>query len=616
MKKIIVSIATAALMMACGAAPKTVELRKNVSVSLDLVDVKEDKVKVTVTAPSLSETEIVYHIPKIIPGTYSSDDYGKMVEQFKAFDEKGNELQVVVIDKNSWQIKEANRLKTITYLVNDTYDTEKSMRFGDGIFSPAGSNIVAGKNFMINQHAFVGYFENKKDINYLLAISHPENLFGATALVDTDESKTKDVFIANRYNELVDNPIMYAKPDYTTFTVDGMDILFSIYSPSGKHTAAALSPDIEKMIRAQKKFLGPINNNKKYAILLYLSDMEAADAKGFGALEHNASTTVVFPELMGKEMLGKQLIDVVSHEFFHIVTPLGVHSKEIHDFDFNTPKMSQHLWMYEGITEYFANLFQVNQGLITEEAFYNRMREKIRNAKRYNDTLSFTEMSQNVLNAPYKEQYTNVYEKGALIGMCIDIIIREKSNGERGVLDLMQKLTAEFGPSRPFNDAELFDRVVALTYPEVGDFLRNHVSGNTPIDYNLYFAKMGVGKGMIKKLDNPLFTKYTPCITANAEKQLVVRSGIELSAFMKSIGLKEDDIILSINSKEYTMDAISEVMDTVQKWKENEPVTLTIKRNGKELILNGKAVLSYSESEGFTTTDASKSRLKASWLKG
>jgi hypothetical protein len=30
---------------------------------------------------------------------------------------------------------------------------------------------------------------------------------------------------------------MYSKPDYTTFTVDGMEILISVYSPSGKVTA-------------------------------------------------------------------------------------------------------------------------------------------------------------------------------------------------------------------------------------------------------------------------------------------------------------------------------------------------------------------------------------------
>ncbi len=395
-----------------------------------------------------------------------------------------------------------------------------------------------------------------------------------------------------------------------------MEILFSIYSPSGKHNAAALSPDIERMIRAQKKFLGPINNNKKYSILLYLSNVTGADAKGFGALEHNTSTTVVFPEMMGKEMLGKQLIDVVSHEFFHIVTPLGVHSNEIHYFDFNAPKMSQHLWMYEGITEYFANLFQVNQGLISEEDFYGRMRSKIKNAKQFKDNMSFTEMSQNVLKAPYKDQYTNVYEKGALIGMCLDIIIREKSNGERGVLDLMQKLTNEFGPSRPFEDSALFDRVVALTYSEVGDFLRTHVSGTTPIDYDVYFAKMGVGKGKVKKKDNPFFLKYTPCITANAEKQITVREGVELSEFMKSMGLKANDVIVAINEKAFSMDDIASLMDTVQQWNENESVTLTIKRDGKTLTLKGKALFSYSESEGFMVIDSTKNRLKESWLKG
>jgi predicted metalloprotease with PDZ domain len=39
--------------------------------------------------------------------------------------------------------------------------------------------------------------------------------------------------------------------------------------------------------------------------------------------------------------------------------------------------------------------------------------------------------------AAVQGSYINVYQKGALIGMCIDIIIREK-NGEKGILDLMQ----------------------------------------------------------------------------------------------------------------------------------------------------------------------------------
>jgi predicted metalloprotease with PDZ domain len=614
MKKIILGVAIATLFISYQATAQSKKNQK-VEVTIDLNVVKEDKVQVTVLAPTITEKEIVYNLPKIIPGTYSVDDYGKFIEDLKALDSKGNELEVNKLDEDSWQIKNANKLSKVTYWVNDTFDIEGNGGFGKGVFSPAGTNIIEGKNFLINNHGFVGYFTNKKDLNYTLTITHPETLFGATSLVDSDSSTTSDVFSVARYNDLVDNPIMYSAPNYTTFNVEGMEILFSVYSPTGTHTAKDLSADLEKCMRAQKKFLGPINTNKRYTVLLYLSDMNGKDAKGFGALEHNSSTSVVFPEMMPNAALGKQIIDVVSHEFFHIVTPLGVHSNEIHYFDFNEPKMSQHLWMYEGVTEYFANLFQVNQGLITEEAFYKRMIGKIKGSKRQNDTMPFTVMSENVLVSPYKDQYLNVYEKGALIGMCIDIIIREKSNGERGILDLMQKLTNEFGPLRPFNDKDLFAKITALTYPEVGAFLNTYVAGPTPINYDDYFAKMGIAKTKIKKAVNPFINKKSAGITGGSNKEIKVKTNNDLSPFLSSLGLKGDDIISAINGTEYNLDQISELMTAAQKWNDGDAISMKIKRDGKEMTLSGKVTLAYEESEGYFNVDASKEALKEAWLK-
>lgn len=614
MKKIILGVAIATLFISYQTSAQAKNNQK-VAVSIDLTNVKDDKVQVTVLAPAITEKEIVYNLPKIIPGTYSVDDYGKFIDDFTALDSKGNALEVSKLDENSWKIKNASKLNKVTYWVNDTFDIEGNGGFGKGVFSPAGTNIIEGKNFLINNHGFVGYFENKKDINYQVTITHPETLFGATSLVDTDNSATSDVFSVARYNDLVDNPIMYSAPDYTSFMVDGMEILFSVYSPSGKHTAKDLSADLEKCMRAQKKFLGPINTNKRYTVLLYLSDMNGKDAKGFGALEHNSSTSVVFPELMPKASLGKELIDVVSHEFFHIVTPLGVHSNEIHYFDFNAPKMSQHLWMYEGVTEYFANLFQVNQGLISEEAFYKRMIGKINGAKRLNDTMPFTLMSENVLVEPYKDQYLNVYEKGALIGMCIDIIIREKSNGERGILDLMQKLTNEYGPKRPFNDKDLFAKITEFTYPEVGEFLNTYVAGPTPINYDSFFAKMGVAKSKIKKAINPFIYKKSAGITGTSNKEIKVKSNSDLSPFLTQLGLMGDDIITAINGTNYSLDQISELMTAAQSWKDGDAITMKIKRDGKEMTLSGKVILSFEESEGYFNVDASKAALKDAWLK-
>jgi predicted metalloprotease with PDZ domain len=619
MKRLILSTILTLSLFNLNAVAQKKAIIEEVKVTIDLNQVKEDKVMVTVTPPKFTSNEVVFHIPKTVPGTYSTDNYGKLIDDLKAFDAKGKELSTTKTDDNSWKISNSNKLSKITYWVNDSYDTEKGGGFGkEDIFSPAGSNILEGKNFMLNNHCFVGYFEGKTEINYVLTVLHPATLFGATSLIDTNKSDTIDNFVAKRYFEITDNPIMYAKPDYETFTVDGMEILLSVYSPSGTHSAKSIMPDLEKTMRAQKTFLGPINNNKRYTVLLYLSDMQGDDAKGFGALEHHTSTTVVFPEMMPAAALAEQMKDVVSHEFFHIVTPLSIHSKEIQFFDYNNPKMSKHLWMYEGVTEYFANLFQVNQGLIGADEFYERMNGKIRNAATLNDTMPFTEMSANVLVEPYKDQYLNVYEKGALIGMCIDIIIREKSNGERGILDLMKKLSKEYGTEKPFDDEALFAKITSLTYPEVSDFLNTYVAGKTPINYDFFYAKMGVTKSKVQKPINPfLKDQSTPYITVNpTTKEISVIPSSELNDFMTNLGLKGGDVIVSINDKKYNLDTIYDMIMESQNWKVDDPITVTISRDGKEQIIKGKVKLSMDEVEGYNFTDTTKEKLHSGWLKG
>ncbi|WDO14573.1 peptidase M61 [Flavobacterium sp. WW92] len=615
MRKIVYSLAVAALLWSCKPSENVVSntAKNEVQVQIDLTNIKDDKVMVTVTPPAIKSEKITYHLPKIIPGTYSEDDYGKFLENVKAYDAKGNTLVVAKVDDNSWTINDAKKLAKLTYWVNDTYDIEGT----HDIFSPAGTNIEAGKNIMLNTHGFVGYFKEFVETPYQVSIAHPATLWGATSMTDKDAADTNDVFTVSRYSELVENPIMYSKPDYTTFTVNGMEILIAVYSPNGVFTAESITPEMKIMMTAQKNFLGKFNSTKKYSVLIYLSDTSRKDAQGFGALEHPTATTVVMPEAMPKEQLAEQLKDVVSHEFFHIVTPLTIHSKEIQFFDYNNPKMSEHLWMYEGVTEYFANLFQVNQGLITEDEFYQRMATKIANASTMDDTMPFTKMSSSVLQKPYKDQYQNVYEKGALIAMCLDIQIRQDSNGQRGILDLMQKLSNEYGTQKAFDDTELFDKIESLTSPEVRKFLDTYVAGPTPIPYDVYFAKMGVTKAMTQVAGNVFLKGQEPNFSINPQtKEIYVLPGAENLDFYKSLGIKPNDIISEINGTKYNLDNIYDMIIGSIAWKENDPITVKIKRGGKEMLLKGTVKLPHDEIEGFQATDASKAKLREAWLKG
>ena len=590
-----------------------------VAASLDLVNVQNDKVSVTVSTPAFSSPTVTYQLPKIIPGTYAIADYGRFVEEFRAYDKSGNALPVSMLDSNSWVISNANSLARLTYKVNDTYDTEEGDAFAEGsktIFSPAGTNILAGKQFMLNMCGFVGYFTDKANIVYKVAIVHPENLQASSSLEDADPAKGTDVFSVSRYAELVDHPIMYAAPDIASSRIGSMDLILSIYSPRNKSISTKVfMPDLEKMIRAQKAYLGSINNTKKYAVLTYISTNAKDDAHGFGALEHNTSTTAVF----GENMKSKELIHVISHEFFHTLTPLNVHSKEIQDFDFNSPKMSAHLWMYEGFTEYFANHFQVHQGLMTEDQFYAKIAEKDKLSKQmYSDKQSFTEMSKNVLDPTMKAQYPNVYQKGALMAMCIDIMLREASGGKSGILELMGRLSKKYGPTKPFDDKDLIPEITAMTNPEVGTFLQDHVVKGIPIDYENYLKRVGVTRAVVKEPTLVVFItgKGVNVLVDTVNKKAIAVMPDASNAFMTSMGIQNGDEIIEMNGSPVDASNPTNVLIAGYGIDEDEPITMKVKRNGQVVELKGKAKLNYIDGNGFKFTDESKRKLNQAWLKG
>lgn len=590
--------------------------------SIDLVNVQNDKVNVSVDPDRITTDQITFYIPKTVPGTYSTDNYGKFIDDLKALDYQGNPLKVEKLDENSWKISDAQKLDKITYWVNDSFDIKGE----EGVFSPSGTNIDKGKNFVLNLHGFVGYFTNLEEKEYQLEIKRPQNLIPGTSLSvepstnNTGDSKT-DVFKVDRYFQVTDHPIMYAEPDTSKFVVDGMEVLIDVYSPNHKYTSKDIEPGIEKMIKAQKNFLGDINDTDKYAILLYLSDIDTVDARGFGALEHHTSTSVVLPESMPAQALEKSMTDVVSHEFFHILTPLSVHSKEIHYFDYNDPKMSEHLWMYEGVTEYFANLFQINQGLIDNQDFYDRIADKIKISQNYDDSMPFTEMSRNVLQEKYHKQYYNVYQKGALIGMALDIRLRELSNGEMGILDLMKKLSQKYGKDHPFDDSQLIPDIVSLTYPEVQTFFDTYVTGTTPIPYNTFLAKVGLEEKEVQKETGYFLNGNVPYIDGDpATKELFFRKGMTFNSFLKELGVQGGDIIKSLNGKEYTIANAYDMVMTAESWEEATEVTMVVERDGKELTLSATASQPTDSTTKIVEKDLPENseqvKLRQAWLKG
>ena len=605
----------------CSASKSLVKAEDSkVLTKIDLVNIDNDRVLVTVDPGAFTQDEVFFYIPKTVPGTYSIDNYGQYIEDFKAMDYDGNELTFQQPDENTWTISSGQKLDKISYYVNDTFDQESGTK--DVVFSPAGTNIDEGKNFVLNLHGFVGYFDGLKEIPYEITIAVPEGLISTTSLQRGTNATTagQEQFMANRYFEVIDNPILYAKPNVTSFQISDIEVTIGVYSPNNAYKAEDFKDKMQEMMMGQKAFLGDIDSTKEYNILLYLSTMEENDAVGFGALEHHTSTVVVFPEQMPKDALEKLMVDVVSHEFFHIVTPLNVHSKEIHYFDYNDPKMSEHLWMYEGTTEYFANIFQIQQGLIDEKEFYSRIIGKIDNSYAYDDNMSFTTMSRNILDDPYKDNYANVYEKGTLINMCLDIMLRELSDGEKGVLWLMKELSKKYDESTPFDDPALIPEIEKMTYAEIGSFFREHIQGDTPIDYEQLFSKVGLTTSMALEESGYFFRGEIPYIDVDqSDNSIFVRKGIALNTFFKDLGMQGGDTIISIDGTRINLDSIRPIIGQSFGWNPEKEVEIVVSRDGEELELKGKVGMPMVDVKSLVdieNTSEKQLKLREAWLKG
>ena len=618
MKRIYLLLLTGVFLWGCGATRNLPAASQTaVSTSLDLATVTDDRVQVSLDPGAFTEPEIRFYIPKTVPGTYKNNDYGQFVEDLVAYDYKGASLEVRREGPNTWFIPDAKNLDRITYHVNDTFDTEG--KNGNNVFSPAGTNILAGTYFMLNLHGFVGYFEGLQEVPYEITLNPPGELKPYTSLQPLNTEGEGYAFRAARYFEVTDNPIQVTDQEAVSIDLEDITVKLSVYSPNGQYKAADLKPAMEKMMRAQKAFLGEIDGTSEYNILLYLSTMED-DATGFGALEHHTSTVVVLPERISKEMLEQQMIDIVSHEFFHIVTPLQVHSEEIQFFDYNYPKMSRHLWMYEGTTEYFANLFQIKEGLIDEAAFYQRMTDKIQYSGVYDDEMPFTEMSSNVLVEPYADQYANVYQKGALINMALDIRLRELSGGRMGVLDLMKKLSKKYDKDTPFKDEALFGIIVENTYPEIGEFLETYVSGTTPIDYNVFLEKVGLGLQGAQQECFFFFQGQEPFINVTPDQQhIFIRDDIPLNSSMRDLGLEQGDILKTVNGQELNMESAQNILMGSLSWTPETALDFRIERDGKELNLKGSVGVPKAQKFGIQPLEDQTPQqlsLREAWLKG
>ena len=175
-----------------------------------------------------------------------------------------------------------------------------------------------------------------------------------------------------------------------------------------------------------------------------------------------------------------------------------------------------------------------------------------------------------------------MYEKGALIGMCMDVMLRYYSNGKYGTQELMKDLSKKYGKTKSFNDDDLFSDIENLSYKEIRYFLDTYVSGPKSLPFKDVFSMVGLNytdKRIVEKITlGGIAVGYNPTTS-----HLVVVNVDKLDAFGKKLKFKEGDEILTFNNRKLGLDNMKDVLGGfIDKAKKGDKLVLEVLRKDKK----------------------------------
>ncbi len=204
------------------------QVKTIVEVNLEVID--DDYITVKVFPPVENQSEWVYVIPEIIPGTYMKINNERYYKKLTAYDANGEKLKVKRKD-NYFHIKGKGRgLSFISYQVQQT---QGSKRIWDKMIACGGS-VFTDEGFLLNAQMVSGYYEGYQDSPFEIRFRKIRPLYGSTSMDNLKRSSNIDVFTAENYYSWIDQPILYGQADTTSFMIDDQKFIVAVRAESGK----------------------------------------------------------------------------------------------------------------------------------------------------------------------------------------------------------------------------------------------------------------------------------------------------------------------------------------------------------------------------------------------
>jgi predicted metalloprotease with PDZ domain len=419
-------------------------------------------------------------MPVWTPGSYLVREFERHVQDFTATDGAGRALQWSKVNKDTWRVDTA-RARELRVRYN-VYANELSVR----------TNEVNDRHAFWNNAALLFYPEGHLNAPSTLHVEPFKDWKIATGLPAV--SGERNTFRAENFDVLYDSPFLVSNFKTVEFEVKGVAHRVVI-DGEGNYDAERVRRDVKKIVEAEVELMREIPYHD-YTFILLLG------ASGGGGLEHLNSTSLTWRRFgFSTESDWRGFYTLVAHEFFHLWNVKRIRPDALGPFDYTGENYTRLLWVAEGITSYYENLHVRRAGLMTDKQYLDAITRDIQNLQNTPGRLeqSAEESSFDAWIKQYRPDENTInttlsyYDKGAILGLLLDLEIRKRSAGARSLDDVMRSLYTDFFKKNRNYTPEDFQREAEQAAgSSLEDFFRRFVRGREELDYDAALDAVGL----------------------------------------------------------------------------------------------------------------------------
>lgn len=595
-------------------------MKKTIDYTISPKDPAAHLFAVTVTVNTPDPAGQVFSLPAWIPGSYMIREFARNIVEIHA-ESAGKKIPLKKRDKHSWQAAPSDGPLVLQY---DVYAWDLSVR---------AAHLDQTHGFFNGTSVFL-QVRGQENLPHVVDIRrHGDDEYQtwrvATALRALKAKRYGfGTYIAANYDELIDHPVEMGDFALATFKAHGVphDIVITGRVPN--LDMARLSADLKKICETQIALFEP---KTKQAPMDRYVFMTLAVGDGYGGLEHRASTALIcsradLPVKGKKEMSDgyRTFLGLCSHEYFHTWNVKRIKPATFAPYDLQNEGYTSLLWLFEGFTSYYDDLMLIRSGLIDEAAYFKLVAKTVNAVLRgsgrtkqsvaessFDAWIKYYRQDENAPNA-----IVSYYQKGSLIGLALDLTIREQTKGRKSLDDVMRALWQRYGRDfyadaaggRGVTEAEvdaIFDEVSGL---KLKRFFDRYVRGTEDMPLDKLLAPFGVTWTDRRNDGKPGLGIRTAKNGADCKVASVYEGG---SAHLA--GLAGGDVLIAVDGLRVTATNLDGLLS---RYRAGDGVTLHVFRRD-ELIMF-QAVLMQGDTPQITIATQPKpvaaARMRAAWL--